>query len=84
MKGKPILKVISAAKQAYTPQCGNCGNLLSHFFDKIFAKATFVLSKVRKSERVDFTKFFLVRVNFSFFYTVVLKQYILRQKCVLG
>ena len=51
LKGKPILKVISAAKQAYTPQWGNCGNSLTHFFDKTFAKATFllILSKVQKS-----------------------------------
>ena len=41
LKGKPILKVISAAKQAYTPQCGNCGNLLSYFSTKLSRKQRF-------------------------------------------
>ena len=30
-------------------QCGNYGNLLSHFFDKIFMKATFLWKKLSKS-----------------------------------
>ena len=29
--------------------CGNHGNILSHFFDKIFVKATFLLKKFLKS-----------------------------------
>ena len=37
--------------------CGNCGNLLS--YDKNFVKSTFLI-------RVDLTKYFLVRPNFSF------------------
>ena len=30
-------------------QCGNYGNLLSHFFDKNFVKVTFLLKKILKS-----------------------------------
>ena len=32
-----------------TAQCGKFGNLVSHFFDKDFVKATFLLKKLLKS-----------------------------------
>ena len=48
-------------------QCGNYGNLLSHFFDKNFVKATFLLKKILKSWLDDF---FGVTVNFLLFHTV--------------
>ena len=31
------------------PQCGNYGNLLSHFFDKNFVKVILLLQKILKS-----------------------------------
>ena len=50
--------------------CGNYGNSLSHFFDKNFVKATFLLNKLLKRW---FDEFFLVRENFPFFHTVLCK-----------
>ena len=47
-----------------TVQYGKHRNLLSNFFSKKFAKATFSLLC---SSRVDFTKYFSVIVNFSLF-----------------
>ena len=33
----------------HNTHCGNCGNLLSHFFDKNFVKVPFLLKKILKS-----------------------------------
>ena len=51
-----------------TTKCGNCGNLLSDFFDKNFVKVTFLLKKILMSW---FDEIFWVIVNISFFHTVL-------------
>ena len=55
-------------------QCGNYGNLLSHFFGKNFVKATSALEKLLT--KLSSRNFSTVRVNFSFFNTVMVNQVI--------
>ena len=50
-----------------TAQCGNYGNLVSHFFGKNFVKATVLLNKSLELIRRNI---FSVRPNLSFFHTV--------------
>ena len=35
--------------ETHTAKCGNCGNLLGHFFEKNFVKVTFLLKKILQS-----------------------------------
>ena len=64
-------------------QCVNYENSLSHFFDKTFVKATFLLKKLLKSW---FHDLFFVRVNILFFHTVycLVAKLFLRYRRPLG
>ena len=64
MESAIIMKILSQC--SITSKCGNYWNLLSHFLDKNFVKATRFL----KLQELISRNFFLVRVNFLFFHTV--------------
>ena len=76
LNGSEILFVKNSASTGFASrihvshntQCENDGNALSRLFDKNFAKSTFI------NERPDLTKYFSLRVNFTFFHTVLQHQ----------
>ena len=65
--------MISLKKTSEHTHCGKFGNLLSHFFDKKFVKATFLWKKLLKSW---FHEIFFRWVNFSFFPHCVLRMFV--------